>query len=383
MTAPDLAYGTDSFLMHDHLRDAGFGAFTPSTQQMRDSALLRATTELFVQEFVHDRDEIRRFDELATHLLPKVSDGDRAYVAERLAVRLDAPVTVIRLLARDRIEVAEPLLRRSPVLGPLDLLAVIAATGPAHHALIAERPGIGEEVRQALRISAGGEPVAAATEDAPPIQSEPEPEPAFAAEPPPSGRSAGEGSRFDPWRFLAMERPQRLRLMAELATRPPIRRYSGPAGRLDRAFRAILGAAQIVGLARGNQRAQLISAIAEALAVEPRLVIACLDDATGEPLAVLLKALGLDSIQAQQVFLLATTTVGKDVAVFFKLCDLYAGMDPSVAEILSEAWRVPARPSRPVHQPVFAENGERRRAASVETVRETGQPAERTNRSAG
>jgi hypothetical protein len=383
MTAPDLAYGTDSFLMHDHLRDAGFGAFTPSTQQMRDSALLRATTELFVQEFVHDRDEIRRFDELATHLLPKVSDGDRAYVAERLAVRLDAPVTVIRLLARDRIEVAEPLLRRSPVLGPLDLLAVIAATGPAHHALIAERPGIGEEVRQALRISAGGEPVAAATEDAPPIQPEPEPEPAFAAEPPPSARSAGEGSRFDPWRFLAMQRPQRLRLMAELATRPPIRRYSGPAGRLDRAFRAILGAAQIVGLARGNQRAQLISAIAEALAVEPRLVIACLDDATGEPLAVLLKALGLDSIQAQQVFLLSTTTVGKDVAVFFKLCDLYAGMDPSVAEILSEAWRVPARPSRPVHQPVFAENGERRRAASVETVRETGQPAERTNRSAG
>jgi hypothetical protein len=350
---------------------------------MRDSALLRATTELFVQEFVHDRDEIRRFDELATHLLPKVSDGDRAYVAERLAVRLDAPVTVVRLLARDRIEVAEPLLRRSPVLGPLDLLAVIAATGPAHHALIAERPGIGEEVRQALRISAGGEPVAAATEDAPPIQPEPEPEPAFAAEPPPSARSAGEGSRFDPWRFLAMERPQRLRLMAELATRPPIRRYSGPAGRLDRAFRAILGAAQIVGLARGNQRAQLISAIAEALAVEPRLVIACLDDATGEPLAVLLKALGLDSIQAQQVFLLSTTTVGKDVAVFFKLCDLYAGMDPSVAEILSEAWRVPARPSRPVHQPVFAENGERRRAASVETVRETGQPAERTNRSAG
>jgi hypothetical protein len=370
--------------MHDHLRNAGFGAFTPSTQQMRDSALLRATTELFVQELVHDRDEIRRFDELATHLLPKVSDGDRAYVAERLAIRLDAPIAIIRLLARDRIEIAEPVLRRSPVLGPLDLLAVIAATGPAHHALIAERAGIGDEVRQALRISAGaGSVVATAPEEASPVQPDPEPEPAFAAEPRPSARSAGEGGRFDPWRFLAMERPQRLRLMAELATRPPIRRYSGPAGRLDRAFRAILGAAQIVGLARGNQRAQLIAAIAEALAVEPRLVIACLDDATGEPLAVLLKALGLDSIQAQQVFLLSTTTVGKDVTVFFRLCDLYAGMDPSVAEILSEAWQVPARAARPVHQPVFAENGERRRTAAVETVRETGQPAERVNRSAG
>jgi hypothetical protein len=265
------------------------------------------------------------------------------------------------------------------VLGPLDLLAIIAATGPAHHALIAERPGIGEDVQRALRISAGE---SGGEEPAPPLQVAHEAEAAPAAAPPAPGRSNSEGGRFDPWRFLAMERPQRLRLMAELAMRPPVRHYSGPAGRLDRAFRAILGAAQIVGLARSNQRAQLIAAIAEALAIEPRLVIAALDDATGEPLAVLLKALGLDSIQAQQVFLLATTTVGKDVAVFFKLCDLYAGMDPSVAEVLSEAWRVPSRPARPAHQPVFAENGERRRAA-VETVRETGQPAERVNRSAG
>jgi hypothetical protein len=365
--------------MHDNFRDAGFGAFATSTQQMRDSALLRATTELYVQELAHDRDEIRRFDELVTHLLPKVPESDRAYVAERLAVRLDAPVGVVRLLARDTIAVAGPVLRYSPVLGPLDLLAVIAATGPEHHALIAERPGIGDEVRRALRISAGATPDAAPeARDNPgrlPERAPPEQQPA--------GRSAGEGSRFDPWRFLAMERPQRLRLLAELATRPPVRHYSGPAGRLDRAFRAILGAAQIATFARNNQRAQLIAAIADALSIEPRLVIACLDDATGEPLAVLLKALGLDSIQAQQVFLLATTSVGKDVAVFFKLCDLYAAMDASTAEILAEAWRVPVQGMRPVHQPVFAENGERRRAAAAETPREAGQPAERINRSAG
>lgn len=369
--------------MHDNLRDAGFGGFTPSTQQMRDSALLRATTELFVQELVHDRDEIRRFDELVTHLLPKVPVGDRAYVAERLAIRLDAPIGVVRLLAKDRIEVAAPVIRRSPVLGPLDLLAIIAATGSEHHRIIAERPGIGEDVQRALRISAGELPASERAGTPPALQVENEVEDSADPSLPNSARSAGEGGRFDPWRFLAMERPQRLRLMAELATRPPVRHYAGPAGRLDRAFRAILGAAQIVGLARGNQRAQLISAIAEALAVEPRLVIACLDDATGEPLAVLLKALGLDSIQAQQVFLLSATIVGKDVSAFFRLCDLYAGMDPSVAEVLSEAWRVPVRAARPGHQPVFAENGERRRAAAVETVRETGQPAERINRSAG
>jgi uncharacterized protein (DUF2336 family) len=186
--------------MHDNLRDAGFPAFATSTQQMRDSALLRATTELFVQELVHDRDEIRRFDELATHLLPKVPGSERAYVAERLAVRLDAPVGVVRLLARDAIAIAGPVLRYSPVLGPLDLLALIAATGPEHHAVIAERPGLGEEVRRALRISAGAMPDAGpeARNDLPrdPDRATPERQS--------SGRSAGEGSRFDPWVFFAL-----------------------------------------------------------------------------------------------------------------------------------------------------------------------------------
>ncbi|MBN8996521.1 MAG: DUF2336 domain-containing protein [Rhizobiales bacterium] len=358
--------------MHDTFRDAGFGTFTPSTQQMRDSALLRATTDLFVQELVHDRDEIRRFEEIAIHLVPKVAETDRIHVAERLALRLDAPIGLVRLLARDTVAVAAPLLRHSPVFGPLDLLAIIAATGPEHRRLIAERAGISEEVRVALRISAGEAQAAA------PV-GEPVPAPVAEAD---TARSAGDGGRFDPWRFLALDRPHRLRLMAELATRPPVRHYAGPAGRLDRAFRAILGAAQIVGLARAGQRAPLTAAIAEALTLEPRFVIACLDDATGEPLAVLLKALGLDSIQAQQVFLLATTTVGRDVQVFFRLCDLYAGMDPGVAEVLFEAWRIPARAARPAHQPVFAENGERRRPAA-EVARESARPAEDASRSTG
>ncbi|MBN9009418.1 MAG: DUF2336 domain-containing protein, partial [Rhizobiales bacterium] len=205
--------------MHDTFRDAGFGTFTPSTQQMRDSALLRATTDLFVQELVHDRDEIRRFEEIAIHLVPKVAETDRIHVAERLALRLDAPIGLVRLLARDTVAVAAPLLRHSPVFGPLDLLAIIAATGPEHRRLIAERAGISEEVRVALRISAGEAQAAA------PV-GEPVPAPVAEAD---TARSAGDGGRFDPWRFLALDRPHRLRLMAELATRPPVRHYAGPA----------------------------------------------------------------------------------------------------------------------------------------------------------
>ena len=74
--------------------------------------------------------------------------------------------------------------------------------------------------------------------------------------------------------------------------------------------------------------------------------------------------------------------VGRDVNVFFRLCDLYAGMDPSVAEVLSDAWRIPVRAARPAHQPVFAENGERRRPAP-ESAKPAAAPAEIPNRSAG
>ena len=55
------------------------------------------------------------------------------------------------MLAKDSIEVAAAVIRKSPVLTSLDLLAVIAATGPEHHRLVAERPGLSADVARALR----------------------------------------------------------------------------------------------------------------------------------------------------------------------------------------------------------------------------------------
>jgi hypothetical protein len=167
----------------------------------------------------------------------------------------------------------------------------------------------------------------------------------------------------DVWQFLGLDRAHRLRLMADLTTRPPPRRYSGPASRLDQAFRSILGAAQVVGFARRGQRAELVAAIVEGLGLDVEIVMACIDDPSGEPFAILLKVLGLDNIQAQQVFLLATPSIGRDVTAFFSLTDVYASMEKSVAEILVAAWRGDlAGPPR--HAPVFAPGGARRPAGS-------------------
>src|SRR5258708_5004915 len=140
--------------MVENFPPLGFGSFASSTQLMRDSALLRATTELFLEEEAHTPDEVRRYEELTAHLVPKVADQDRGLLAERLAARADAPQAVVRMLAKDKIEIAGPVLRASPVLAALDLLSIIAATGVEHHRIIAERPALTPEVRQALRISA-------------------------------------------------------------------------------------------------------------------------------------------------------------------------------------------------------------------------------------
>jgi uncharacterized protein (DUF2336 family) len=379
--------------MQNVFRPDSLADFSPSGQQARDAALLRATTDLFAQELAHDRDEIRRYEELATHFLPRASAEDRAFVAEQLAVRLDAPQSVIRMLAKDRVDIARHVIGQSPVLGPLDLLTIIAATGPAHHRLVAQRANLAPEVEHALRLvgdqatldilgarEADGV-VARDVEISPPIE-----EPAAAAAPSDVAHRRSEAlraraERLDVWQFLGLDRAARLKLMAAMATRPPVRRYAGPASRLDRAFRTILSAAQIVGFARCGQRQALVEAISSGLGLEEEVVVACFDDATGEPAAVLLKALGLDNVQAQQVLLLATPTVGFDVNLFFRLTDLYAGMEKWIAEILVDAWRESEARPAPRHEPHLAENGTRRRTAAAErTPDRLPTPAERARR---
>ena len=338
-----------------------------ANQQTRDSALLRATTELFVQDLKHDDDEIRRYEELAIHFLPKVPVEVRATVADSLALCADAPPAVIRALARDVFQVAAPVIRRSPVLDSFDMLAVIAATDVEHHRLLARRSDLSDDVKRALRLTGDAEVTGyldngASMRAAPAEEAAATARPIHRAEAPQASRRRG---RFDIWQFIELDRPGRLRLIADIAAGPPI---PHPATGADRAFQSILSAAQIVGFARGGQTSQLIAAIADGLQLNPDVVATCVHDRTGEALAVMLKALRLDELQAQQVFLLASP-VGRDVQTFFPLTDLYAGMEHSTAETLCEAWRIVMADHKAGHEPYLAENGDRRRGAIATPAR--------------
>ncbi len=348
-----------------------------ANQQTRDSALLRATTELFVQDVTHDEDEIRRYEELAIHFLSKVPVEVRANVSERLALCADAPPAVVKALARDVFQVAAPVIRRSPLLDSFDLLAVIAATDVEHHRLIARRADLGDDVKRALRLTGDAEvigyldngpamrvaPVELAAEEPRAVEA---PE---AAQPPESQPAPRRRSRFDIWQFLDLDRPTRLRVIADIAVGPPIPRPTTAAGQNpDRAFQSILSAAQIVGFARNGRIAEMTAAIADGTGLTPDAVAACVQDRTGEPLAILLKALRLDELQAQQIFLMASP-IGRDVQAFFPLTDLYAGMDHSTAETLCEAWRIVTAERKAGHEPYLAENAERRRGIAGTPVR--------------
>lgn len=305
----------------------------------RAAALLKATTELFVLDVVHDADELRRYEEIASYFLPRATPDDRAFVAERLAICGDAPPAVIGLLARDVIPVATPILRHSPVLSPTDLLRVIAATGAEHHRLVASRRDLAPEVRRALRLTGDPEVVALLGEG--PAQSAvDEPQPATVSTP----AKARRDSVIDPWHFLGLDRAARLKHIAALAARSDALDRMNGKDRIDQAFRSILGAARIVGFARSGQLSAIIASISEGLDLPTDLVAAATNDRSGELLAVMLKAMRLDDVQAQQVFLLASPS-GREIDAFFAIAGLYSGMVPDVAEAMVAEWREALLPS--------------------------------------
>ena len=78
--------------------------------------LVRVLTDLYVQKSAHTRDEEHRYTELTLWLLAGVDIPTRAAVAKKLAAHGQAPRAVLRRLARDVFEVAEPVLKGSAVL---------------------------------------------------------------------------------------------------------------------------------------------------------------------------------------------------------------------------------------------------------------------------
>src|SRR5579885_3004064 len=96
----------------------------------------------------------QRERELAADILKRLSKevemSIRIALAERVADDPKAPHELVLLLVDDRIEVARPILARSPVLSDQDLIRIITPGSFDHQIAIAERHSIGVSVSAAL-----------------------------------------------------------------------------------------------------------------------------------------------------------------------------------------------------------------------------------------
>src|SRR3954447_22677149 len=101
--------------------------------------LVRVLTDLYVQKPSHSAEEERHYTELALRLIDSVDHATRVTLAKKLGPYLAAPPAVARRLARDVIEVAEPILRHSKALTAADLDAIRRTCGPSHASIIATR----------------------------------------------------------------------------------------------------------------------------------------------------------------------------------------------------------------------------------------------------
>ena len=91
--------------------------------------------------------------EILQTLTRDVEMAIRVALAERLAEDTAAPNDLILLLADDTIEVARPVILRSPLLTDEDMLHLIADADVGHQEAVAARPHIGETVSAALAKS--------------------------------------------------------------------------------------------------------------------------------------------------------------------------------------------------------------------------------------
>jgi uncharacterized protein (DUF2336 family) len=133
-------------MIETHLVD--FKSLEQDTSAARRNELLKGVAALFA--VAGDRctlEQIEIYDDVLVRLAGMVESVARAAAAEKLASVRRAPEGIIRLLAADaEIEVAGPVLARSPVLTEADLIALAEARGVEHLAAIAKRSVLSEQL---------------------------------------------------------------------------------------------------------------------------------------------------------------------------------------------------------------------------------------------
>ncbi len=298
--------------------------------------LVRVLTDLYVQKSAHSRDEEHRYTELTLWLLAGVDIPTRAAVAKKLAAYGQAPRAVVRRLARDVFEVAEPVLKGSAVLTSEDLLAVIRDFGPRYAGAIGARDRPDAPAADPPAERSAVEAVAAGSDDAVADRASPEVQ---AGEPSDAGADLADPVVDKPEPagigeyFLHAGSSERRLLLANLE--------DGTLGASEKTFAAVSEDAirRLEAAAMQRRPDEFVRELELSLRIPAHRAREIVRDDTGEPIVVAAKALQMPSDILLRVLLFLNPVIGHSVERVFALVNLYDQLSAEAALHLVSSWQ--------------------------------------------
>jgi uncharacterized protein (DUF2336 family) len=295
--------------------------------------LVRVLTDLYIQKPAHSSEEERHYTELVLRLIDTVDLTTRVSVARKIAVYPGAPPAVARRLARDVIEVAEPILRHSTVLTVTDFDAIVRDFGLSHASVIAGRS---TAVTAPVVLPTVAAPAAAV------VDRELE-----------SPDSVRESADFElAGLFFAADPAARRMLLMSVGNaegEAPAAPMVSPREQPNETIRALESAAL------SRNRAKFTGLLEQALRLTREKAERIVNDASGEPLLVAAKAVGMPSIVLQRVLMFLDPAIGESVQRVFELAALYERIHAQAAIRIIDSLRgddvVQLR--RPAHRPMY------------------------------
>jgi uncharacterized protein (DUF2336 family) len=283
--------------------------------------LARVLTDLYVQKPSHSAEEERHYTELALRLIDSVDLATRMTIARKLGTYAGAPPAVARRLARDVIDVAEPILRHSRVLTAADLDGIVRDFGASHAAIIAERrtpaPVVATPTRQHATPAA----------------------------------HAAQNPRKDPEigladLFFSADPSARRTLLMSLGSVDSEQPQSVQPVETNRALEAA---------ALGRDRAGFNKLLQGALGLSLEQTERIMADPSGEPLLIAAKALAMPSVALQRILMFIDPAIGESVQRVFDLAGLYERISLDAAHLIIASLRghEPVRARRPAHRPMY------------------------------
>ena len=284
--------------------------------------LVRVLTDLYVQKSSHTSEEERHYTELVLRLIDSVDLATRAMVAKKIAGYAGAPPAIARRLARDVIEVADPILRRSKVLTVAELDAVARDFGLKHAAAILSR----RDPEAVAPVEEAKTPVKPAAPD----------------------RDAREVDLGLAELFLSADPAERRMLLTSLGSADNDK---------PQRFEPVETNRTLETAALGRDQTGFIKTLEDALGITHEQSARIVTDPYGEPLLVAAKSLAMPSVMLQRVLLFINPAIGESVQRVFDLASLYERISADAAHKIIASLRgrepVPVRRPASAHRPMY------------------------------